>query len=109
MKLGLKEIDSKFTEHYRKLFEIQESVKKQLESYHYNLEANEITEAIIERMNAFWHFNSQNNWGLLDRRSNPVSADFFTETCLLFIKTYFESRYDVCVSSERNIEANKGR
>jgi hypothetical protein len=111
MKPGLKEIDSKFTEHYRKLLEVQESVKKQLDLYDYNLEASEITDAIIERMNAFWHFNSHNNWGLLNRRSNPVSADFFTETCLLFIKTYFKSRHNMKfkVYSERNINTDKGR
>ena len=108
MKPNLIEIDSAFTRHYRELLKIQQDIKVQLDSYPYDLEKSEITEAIIERMNAFWYFNSSNNYDLLERRSNPVSADFFTESCLLFIKTYFEQKGDYKVLSEVKIGGNQG-
>lgn len=111
MSRTLTEIDAAFTEHYKQLLDVQKTVVEQLKAYTYDLSKTEITDAIIERMNAFWYFNSQNNWGLLGRKSNPVSADFFTETCLLFFKTYFEQdRYGgLKVESEKNIKLEKSR
>lgn len=110
MSRTLTEIDAAFTEHYKQLLDVQKTVVEQLKAYTYDLSKTEITDAIIERMNAFWHFNSQNNWGLLGRQSNPVSADFFTETCLLFFKTYFErEKPGYSVYSEKDINPAKSK
>jgi len=109
MQNTLLEIDAAFTTHYKKMLDVQEAVKKQLDTYPYDLTKDEITEAIIQRMYAFWHFSSRNN-DLLGRRGNPVSADFFTESCLLFFKTYFEhERHGFKVKSEHNIDPAPNR
>lgn len=103
MNQNLLTIDSAFTNHYRALFEIQQSIKSQLDKYPFDLSKTDITEAIIDRMMAFWYFNVNNNKQILGREINPTSADFFTETCLLFLKSYFENKHGLKVLSERNI------
>ena len=103
MKQNLQTIDAAFTNHYRGLFEIQQSVKNQLVDYPFDLSKTEITDAIIDRMMAFWFFNVRNNKEILGREINTTSADFFTETCLLFLKSYFEKQHGIKVLSERNI------
>ena len=103
----LKEIDGKFTNHYRQLLEIQREVQQQLNKYSFDLSTTEITDTIIDRMNAFWYFTVNNNKELLNRQSNSVSSDFFTETCQLYFKAYFESNFDVKVYSERSIVEGK--
>jgi len=52
---------------------------------------------------AFWYFNVNNNKEILGREINTTSADFFTETCLLFLKCYFEKKQGLKVRSEKNI------
>jgi hypothetical protein len=69
----------------------QKLVIADLEKYDFNLESTEITDAIVERMNAFWHFAWHNNKELLGRKVTSEASDFFTETCLLFLKSYFKS------------------
>ncbi len=87
------EIDRDSTDKYKSLLQVQYSIFEKLKSYTFDLSKTEITDAIIERMDAFWHFNI-NNKELLERRTNSVAADFFTETCLLFIKAYFENKHN---------------
>jgi len=96
-------IDNAFTSHYRGLFEIQQSVKTQLIDYPFDLSLTEITDTIIDRMMAFWYFNVRNNKEILGREINTTSADFFTETCLFFLKCYFEKQRCLKVLSEKNI------
>lgn len=96
-------IDGEFTDQYRALFEIQKNIKTQLDVYPFDLSKTDITEAIIDRMMAFWYFNVNNNKQILGREINTTSADFFTETCLLFFKCYFERNPEIKVLSERNI------
>lgn len=103
MSKNLLEIDSAFTHQYRGLLEIQHSIKNQLSVYEFDLSEPEITNAIIERMMAFWYFNVNNNKEILGREINTTSADFFTETCLLFLKCYFEKTQGLKVRSEKNI------
>jgi len=99
--MNLLEIDSQFTNQYQGLFDIQKNIIGQLKEYTFDLNKTEITDAIINRMDAFWYFHVRNNKELLERKTNTVAADFFTETCLLFIKLYFNNRFDV--KSEGNI------
>jgi hypothetical protein len=106
MKPNLLEIDKAFTEQYRSLFEIQQKIQSQLSSYEFDLEKTEITEAIIERMLAFWYFHVNNNKVILDREINTTAADFFTETCLFFLKSYFKNTKGFEVCSEKTIIDN---
>lgn len=101
MNLSLLEIDRTFSDQYRSLLNIQRSIKNQLDNYCFDLSKTEITDAIIERMKAFWYFHVPNNKEILDRKINTISADFFTETCLLFLKCYFEKFGLKVLSEER--------
>ncbi|MFD2904663.1 hypothetical protein [Sphingobacterium anhuiense] len=103
MKNDLKTIDNEFIEHYRKLIEIQKNVFNECRKYKFNLDNLEITQAIHDRMSAFWDFHVYNAKHILDRKINTGGSDFFTETCLLFLKTYFEQKYNVVVTSEKSI------
>ena len=88
-------IDSAFTKQYRELLETQRSIFLLLKDYPFDLSKTEITDAIIARMDAFWHFNGQNK-DLIERKTISTAADFFTETCLLFLKSYFEQKNELC-------------
>jgi hypothetical protein len=103
MKTTLTTIDSAFTSQYRGLLETQRNIKQQLETYTFDLSTTEITDAVVERMLAFWYFNVNNNKEILGREINTTSADFFTESCLLFLKSYYEQKEGFKVLSERNI------
>lgn len=99
---NLIEIDSVFSKHYRALLSIQEEISNQLKVYPFDLDKSEITEAVIARMDAFWYFHVHNNKVLLGRQTNTTAADFFTETCLLFIKSYFLQK-GLVVKSEKDV------
>lgn len=103
MNKSLIEVDNAFTSHYRGLIEIQRNIINELRDYTYDLSKEEITDAVIERMYAFWHFNVTNNKEILDRNINTTAADFFTETCLLFFKAFFEKNENLKVRSEKTI------
>ncbi|WP_313184169.1 hypothetical protein [Sphingobacterium siyangense] len=100
---NLKLIDDVFITHYRKLLEIQRNVFNECREYNFDLNSNEITQAIHDRMSAFWDFHVYNAKQILDRKINTGGADFFTETCLLFLKAYFEQKYNVIVTSEKSL------
>lgn len=103
MENNLLNIDSAFTKQYKELLEIQYDIYKKLKHYTFDLNKTEITDAIIARMDAFWYFNVKNNKDILNRKTNTTAADFFTETCLLFIKSYFKEEDGYKVFSEENI------
>lgn len=103
MKNDLETIDSAFIEHYRKLIKIQKNVFNECRNYEFNLDTVEITQAVHNRMSAFWDFHVYNAKHILNRKINTGGYDFFTETCLLFLKAYFEQKYDVVVTSEKSI------
>ncbi|MDR2270378.1 MAG: hypothetical protein LBF27_05665 [Sphingobacterium sp.] len=103
MKSDLKAIDDAFIVHYRKLLEIQKNVFRECKGYKFDLDSHEITQAVHDRMSAFWDFHVYNAKQILDRRINTGGADFFTETCLLFLKAYFEQKYNVIVTSEKSL------
>lgn len=98
-------IDSAFTNQYKGLWEIQRSIAEQLEHYPFDLNKDEITKAVYERMMAFWYFNVK-NCIYLKREVNTVAADFFTETCLFFLKPYFKQQ-GLVIISEKDIRKEK--
>lgn len=100
------EIDTEFNKQYKGLLDIQQTIYNELQTYPFDLEKDEITEAVINRMDAFWHFH-WNNKELLGRKRNIIAAEFFTETCLLFFRAYYHKKNDLTVSSEKNIIQEK--
>lgn len=93
MEPTLAKLNGAFNAHYCELLKLQKDLYENLCRYSFDLSKREITDAIIERMNAFWYFGVNNNKEVLHRGVNPIAADFFTETVLLFLKAYFESKY----------------
>jgi hypothetical protein len=101
----LLEIDAGFTNQYKGLLEIQRGITHDLEHYPFDLTKDEITLAVRERMMAFWHFHF-NNCKELNREVNSGAADFFTETCLFFLKLSLK-RHGLEVVSEKDIRKVK--
>lgn len=102
----LKEIDEIFNNQYKGLLSIQEQVFKQLENYSFDLAGNEITQAVVDRMDSFWWFHYNNSKHLLKRKVNYKADDYFTETCLLFLKGYFEQKGYLVESEAKLLSAN---
>ena len=110
MNNSLTQIDAEFCDHYKELLVIQKKVYDSISYYPFDLEKDEITQAIINRMYAFWHFHAENNKNLLNREVNTTASDFFTETCLFFIKAFFkQDQYKMDVYSEKNILKEKSK
>lgn len=101
----LSAIDSAFNNQYKGLLETQRNISQELEDYKFDLSANEITSAVFERMMSFWYFNVENCKDL-GRKVNTTSADFFTETCLFFLKAVLK-QHGLEVLSEQNIQIDK--
>lgn len=101
----LSAIDSSFNNQYKGLLETQRNISQELEDYKFDLSSNEITNAVYERMMSFYYFNVENCKDL-GRKVNTTSADFFTETCLFFLKTVL-NQYGLKVLSEQNIQLDK--
>lgn len=98
---NLVDIDSAFCSQYKGLLDTQRGISKTLENYHFDLNENEITQAIQNRMFSFWEFNARNCRDL-GRNVNTGASDFFTETCLFFFKQFFKQQ-GMEVFSEKNI------
>jgi len=107
METNLLNIDCAFTSQYKGLLGIQQNIIEQLKNYPFDLSNTEITEAIIQRMDAFWAFNYHNN-NLLGRLVHTKADDFFTDTCLLFFKYYFEQKQGFMVTSEESVKPTEG-
>ena len=104
MQQDLITIDKEFCNQYKDLLEIQKRIQNQLTDYEFDTSKCEITDAIINRMDAFWAFHHYNK-EVIGRETVTSSADFFTETCLFFIKAFFKNKYEV--KSEVNILKEK--
>ncbi len=107
MKTTLLNIENKFSNHYKELLTIQENIFQELLAYPFDLEQDEITLAVLERMDAFWYFHVNNTKNILQGNINPTAADFFTETCHLYLKAYFQSKHGLIVKSEFSIVSGK--
>lgn len=103
--LPLSKIDAVFTNQYKNLLETQRNVSESLKDYEFDLSGNEMTNAIYERMMAFWYFHVSNCKDL-DRHVNTTAADYFTETCLFFLKPCLK-QYGLKVVSEKDIRNDK--
>lgn len=101
----LTNIDSPFTNQYKGLLETQRNISLALNSYPFDLFNNEISTAVYERMMAFWYFNVKNCTDL-GRKVNTSAADFFTETCLFFLKPCLVQK-GLVVVSEKDIRREK--
>jgi hypothetical protein len=104
MEQNLTNIDEVFCNQYKGLLEIQKNIQSKLQDYKFDISKCEITDAIINRMNAFWAFHYFNK-DVIERKTTTSAADFFTETCLFFIKAFFKNKYEV--RSEVNILKEK--
>lgn len=105
MNQPLSNIDSPFIQQYKGLLETQRNISQALKSYPFDLSKDEITKAVYERMMAFWYFNVT-NCKELDREVNSVAADFFTETCLFFLKPCLKQK-GLDIVSEKDIRKVK--
>jgi hypothetical protein len=107
--MTLLDIDTRLNQRYVGMLETQKSIFEQLKTYPFDLSKREMTDAILHRMDSNWVFNDGNN-KFLGRNKKPSSADFFTETCLFFIKAYLEGlggNYQV--RSEKTVNIVKSR
>lgn len=87
---NLVDIDSAFCCQYKSLLDTQRGISEELKGYTFDLNKDEITQAVRKRMSSFWYFNV-NNCKDLGLGVNTIAADFFTETCLFFFKTIFQT------------------
>jgi hypothetical protein len=80
---NLVDIDSAFCCQYKSLLDTQRGISEELKGYTFDLNKDEINQAVRKRMSSFWYFNV-NNCKDLGLGVNTIAADFFTETCLFF-------------------------
>ena len=107
--MTLLDIDTRFNQQYVGLLETQKSIFEQLKTYPFDLSKREMTDAILHRMDSNWVFNDGNNQ-LLGRNQKPSSAEYFTETCLIFIKAYLEGLgHNYQVRSEKTVNIVRTR
>jgi hypothetical protein len=98
-------IDSAFTNQYKGLWATQQGIAEQLKQYLFDLDKDEMTQAVYQRMMAFWYFHV-NDCKTLGREINTVASNFFTETCLFFLKPYLE-QCGLVIVSEKDIRKEK--
>jgi len=60
----------------------------------------------LDRMDSFWWFHYNNSKQLLKRKVNYRADDYFTETCLLFFKGYFEQKGYLVDSEAKLLKPN---
>lgn len=94
-------INERHNQHYREIAKINEEILNELKLYDFDLDKTEISEAIMYRMWAFYDtHNSMKK--ILGKNQNQAASDYFVESCLIFLKAYFE-KLNLVVSSEKII------
>jgi hypothetical protein len=96
-----------FDEKYRNAIaapvEAMRKLQGELHDYPFDLDATEISEAILERLKAYYETQNQIK-SMLHKRYAPAGADFFVESVLFFVKLVLASRSpSLEVHSERQI------
>lgn len=106
--MKLTQIDEKHNTHYRQIAEVNRHILGELQSYNFDLEDNEITDAIKNRMWAYYNTHDELKV-LLGKSQKQAAADYFVECCLFFLKAYFERNHLDCVVRSETIIWNEGR
>ena len=107
--MTLAELNNQYTNNFQSLIETPKRLHQELVNYKFDLSKREITDAVIQRMDMNWWYAEEIN-NLLERKKKPSSADYFTESCLYFLKAYFKSEGDIYqVRSEHSVNKIKSR
>lgn len=82
------------------LIKVKERIRQ---SYSFDLQTTEVSEAILERLKSFY-VSQQGIKKLLNKRYQTAGADFFVETVIFFLQAYINStECSLEVHSERQI------
>lgn len=87
--MSLAKINARHNNHYKLIAQINEDILTELQSYEFNLDKSEISAAIESRMQAFYETHNYLK-KILDKQQNQAASDYFVESCLIFLKSYFE-------------------
>jgi hypothetical protein len=102
-KNGLLQRDQKYRSSLTASADVLRDLQVELRDYQFNLESTEISEAILERLKAYYETQNQIK-SMLHKRYAPAGADFFVESVLFFLKLVLASRSpSLEVHSERQI------
>ena len=104
----LKDLDQPYRDSIENtILQLKESSKRIENDYLFDLNKNEITVAILERLKSFYK-TQQETKTFLNKRYQTAGADFFVETIIFFIQLYLKSKKsDLEVHSERQIRPKK--
>ena len=90
--ISLKEIDKSYIESIRGTYDQLEKAHQAVESdYIFDLTRSEITEAILERLKAYY-LTQERIKIFLDKRYVAAASDFFVESILFFLRLYLKSQ-----------------
>ncbi|WP_066839741.1 hypothetical protein [Rufibacter ruber] len=105
----LKDIDKSYCNSIRQISTaLQESFIEMQDAYSFDLEKHEVTEAVLERMKAYYQTQSVIKH-FLGKRYATAGADFFVETTLFFIKLFLQKQGGhLQAYSEKQIMARRG-
>jgi hypothetical protein len=89
---SLKEIDKLYIESISATYHQLERAHQQVQDrYIFDLTKSEISEAIIERLKAYY-LTQENIKRFLDKRYVAAASDFFVESILFFLRLYLQSQ-----------------
>jgi hypothetical protein len=105
--MNLVQLDDRHNSHYKDIARINKEILNDLQSYNFDLNKSEISDAIINRMRAFFETHDILK-RLFGKNQKQAASDYFVESCLIFMKAFFEKiGYDV--KSEIKIWGEKKR
>jgi|SRR5690554_3214702 hypothetical protein len=106
--LSLKEFDKKYTDclisTYDQLIRVHDEIHK---DYHFDLSTTEISEAILERLKAYYTTQRKIKY-FLEKRYIAAASDFFVESILFYLRLYLNAKGgQLQAHSERQIAQKK--
>jgi hypothetical protein len=106
--MTLKDFDKDYIKSLNETFiELEKSHDSILASYDFDLTKTEITEAIIERLKAYYSIQHLIK-NFLEKRYLATASDFFVETVLFYLRIFLvKQRPDLTAHSERQIKKAK--